>query len=129
MKNITRLMIDIYHLDDYCFMGYTLNKHATFHHLVKKENGGKEIIQNGAVLNPIAHEYLHIIECKDYDIFNYINVILLKENQQGFVSIQDIRTIDQLLKIFEKEYAKATTSKGKRLIKKEYIEGRIYAEK
>ena len=52
MKPITKEMIKIYNLDKLCFMGYTLDKNATFHHIVKKEHGGKEDITNGAVLNP-----------------------------------------------------------------------------
>ena len=75
MRAITREMIYLYNLKDLCFMGYTLDKDATYHHIVKRCDGGEETIENGAVLNPYAHEYLHIIEYKDIETYIAINKI------------------------------------------------------
>ena len=114
-------MIKEYNLKGLCFMGYELNKNATFHHILKREYGGKEVIENGAVLNPNAHSYLHIIEYKDRDMFEYINGLLKKENEQGYVSSKDLRVIDDTLKIFEREHCSDTTKKGKLLLKAVYL--------
>lgn len=48
MKQITRGMIKLYNLDKLCFMGYKLDRNATFHHIKKREHGGDEEISNGA---------------------------------------------------------------------------------
>lgn len=123
MKPITKEMIKIYNLDKLCFMGYTLDKNATFHHIVKKEHGGKEDITNGAVLNPYAHEYLHIIEYKDYDIFIAINKMLeIINNQKNRPTKEQYQIISKLLSMFEKEHKGEKSSKGKTLIKHKYLD-------
>ena len=53
MKKITQEMIHIFKMTDFDWMGYELTKEAnyfTFHHIIKKEHGGKEKINNGAIL-------------------------------------------------------------------------------
>ena len=52
MKKITQEMIHIFKMTDFDWMGYELTKEAnyfTFHHIIKKEHGGKEKINNGAI--------------------------------------------------------------------------------
>ena len=126
MKPITKQMIKVYNLDKLCFMGYTLDKTATFHHIEKREHGGLEVIENGAVLNPYAHEYLHIIEYKDLETFISINKILKVINEQkDKPTIEQLQIISKLLSMFEKDHKEDRTSKGKRLIKHQYLE-RMY---
>lgn len=123
MKNITREMIKIYNLDKLCFMGYTLDRTASYHHIIKREHGGKETIENGAVLNKNAHEYLHIIEYKDYDTFIAINKILkIINNQRDKPTKEQLQIISKLLSMFEEEHRYDKTSKNKRLIKHQYLE-------
>lgn len=122
MKPITKHMIKIYNLDKLCFMGYTLDKTASFHHIVKKCNGGKEEINNGAVLNKEAHEYLHIIEYKDIDTYITINNILKIINQQrDKPTIEQYQIISKLLSMFEEEHKEDVTSKGKKLVREKYL--------
>lgn len=122
MKPITKHMIKIYNLDKLCFMGYTLDKTASFHHIVKKCNGGKEEINNGAVLNKEAHEYLHVIEYKDIDTYITINNILKIINQQrDKPTIEQYRIISKLLSMFEEEHKEDRTAKGKILIRDKYL--------
>lgn len=126
MKEITREMIKIYKLKEFDFMGYKLIKRdATYHHLVKKENGGKETIENGAVLMPNSHQYLHLIEYKEYDIYYAVNEIMKICNKKGFVEIDDLKIISQLLKMFEEEHIKDENSKGRRLIRTKFLD-RLY---
>lgn len=123
MKNITKQMIKIYNLDKFCFMGYTLDRNATFHHIVKKERGGKEVIENGAVLNKTAHEYLHIIEYKDIGTYIAINKILKIINEQrDRPTVEQLEIISKILSMFEEEHKEEKTSKGKRLIKHQYLD-------
>ena len=119
MKDITKRMIKIYNLDKLCFMGYTLDKTASFHHIVKREDGGKEVIENGAVLNKTAHEYLHIIEYKDIGTYIAINKILKIINERRE---KQLEIISKILSMFEEEHKEDKTSKGKRLIKHQYLE-------
>lgn len=124
MKNITKIMIDQYNVQKIDWMGYKLNKDNlyTYHHIVKKEHGGEETIENGAILTKIAHEYLHKIECKDIELYNYINNVLKQINEQGFGPLKrQLLAIDFILKMFEKEHFGDSTKKGKILIKNEYF--------
>ena len=124
MKNITKLMIEQYNVKKIDWMGYKLNKDNpyTYHHILKKENGGKERIENGAILTRIAHEYLHKIECKDIELYNYINNVLKQINEQGFEPLKrQLLAIDFILRQFEKEHFGDSTKKGKVLIKNEYF--------
>lgn len=123
MRDITKRMIKIYNLDKLCFMGYTLDKTASFHHIVKREDGGKEVIENGAVLNKNAHEYLHIIEYKDIGTYIAINKILKIINEQrDRPTTEQLEIISKILSMFEEEHKEDKTSKGKRLIKHQYLD-------
>ena len=128
MKSITRLMIEEYNLKKIDFMGYTFTRNnASYHHLIiPRRLGGKETIQNGAILNGMtSHPYLHIIESKDYKIFSLISSEMIDENIKGHIDMENIRYIRDLLEYFEKEHRYDTTKSGKRLIKREFITGRI----
>ena len=114
-------MIKIYNLDKLCFMGYKLDRHATFHHIEKKEHGGLEIIENGAVLNP------NIIEYKDIEIYIAVNKILkLINEQRDKPTVEQYQIISKLLSMFEAEHSKEKTSKGKKLIREKYLDRFYY---
>lgn len=102
-------------------MGYRLSHNPSYHHLVKQSMGGRTEVSNGAVLNNYAHAYLHLIENMDLEIYLYINALLQKENEEGYVSQKNIRAIHSALESFEKEYSGKRSSKGKILIKQEYL--------
>ena len=81
------------------------------------------LMEPRAVLNPYAHEYLHIIEYKDYDTFIAINKILKIINEQkDKPTIEQLQIISKLLSMFEEEHRYDKTSKNKRLIKHQYME-------
>lgn len=95
----------------------------SFHHIVKKEHGGKATIDNGALLTINAHNYLHIIEQKDITTYAYINKMFEIINKQLHEPNQDQRfVIEYLLKEFERNHMEDKNSKGKLLIKKEWLE-------
>lgn len=124
MKQITNLMVNMYNLKKIDFMGYKVSKDNpyTYHHLIKRCYGGKETIENGAVLTKNSHEYLHIVETRDLELYNCINNVLKQINEQGHEPLlRQILAIDYLLKLFEKDHMEDRSSKNKRLIKNEYL--------
>lgn len=124
MKQITKLMVNMYNLKKIDFMGYKVSKDNpyTYHHLIKRCNSGKETIENGAILTKNSHEYLHIVESRDLELYNYINNVLKQINEQGHEPLlRQILAIDYLLKLFEKDHMNDRSSKNKRLIKNEYL--------
>lgn len=128
MKPITKLMIDKYNIRKIDWMGFKVSKENpyNYHHCFKKRcHGGKETIENGAILTKTGHEYLHIIESRDIELYNYINNVLKQINEQGFMPLKrQLLAINYLLEIFEKEHFRDKTKKGKTLIKDKYIKGR-----
>lgn len=125
MKKITKEMLKIYKpLSGLDWMNYRIvRKDMTFHHIIKKSDGGKEIIENGALLMSNPHEYLHIIEYKDFDTYVALNKIFGYINRQGYEPTAEQRQIiEYLLRSFEEEHKKDVTSKGKMLIKPYYLD-------
>lgn len=137
MREVTRLMIRDYNLKKlgYDFMGFRFNRteQLSFHHLIIPHrlcNGIESegyVKWNGAILvQRTSHEYLHTIEIYDRPTFEYITQQMIEMNQQGKLDLEHLRNIDSALKDFEKSFCDLTTRKGKKLIKKEYIENRIF---
>ena len=126
MKEVTKLMINEFKIKElgYDFMGYCLQKNDiyTFHHLIiPNRHGGPYARWNGAILcGKTAHPYLHVIESKDYDMFCHLTSEMIDMNIKGYLDIDNLRRINNLLETFERHYSGCRTSKGKVLIKEEY---------
>lgn len=127
MKVVTKEMLNIYKPMGLCWLGYKLTRNnATFHHIQKKEHGGKETIDNGAILSEISHRYLHIIECKDIELYLTLNNMLKIINTQGYApTMEQYRIINHIFLLFEEKHKKDKTSKNKILIKHEYLDREI----
>lgn len=96
---------------------------VTYHHILRRTNGGKKTIENGALLMPVAHQYLHLIENKDIDTYIGINKIFEYINQQKYEPTQEQREIlEYMLRQFEYQHRFDKGSKGKILIKHKYLE-------
>lgn len=123
MNKTTIEMLKIYkpysNLD---WLNYRLvREQATFHHIEKREDGGKQIITNGAILMPIPHQYLHIIECKDIKTYTTLNKMFRIINNQRYEPNKEQREIVEcLLQDFEYHHSDDRNAKGKLLIKDEY---------
>ena len=104
------------------WMNYKLvKKDVTRHHIIKKEDGGRLEINNIALLMPIPHQYLHLIECKDIDTYIALNKIFKVINNQQHEPNKDQREIiEYLLQDFEYHNRNETNSKGKLIIQKKY---------
>lgn len=128
MTKITNLMIYRYNITDFDFMGYDLSNHkdASFHHLIlRKSHGGLESINNGAILHrSTSHPYLHRIEEIDYDIFQFITSEMIDMNFKGYLDLDNLRRIDDVLTVFEREHSGDTNSKGNYIIKEKYVKCR-----
>jgi hypothetical protein len=113
------------------FMGYDVKRRESlsFHHLIvphrecKAQGLGEGYLYwNGAILvQRTSHEFLHVIEKTDYDMFYAITSEMIDMNILGKLDPENLRRINDILKQFEKEHCSDTTSKGKRLIKSEYL--------
>ena len=111
------------------FMGYSLQKGDiyTFHHLiVPNRQGGPYARWNGAILYSTPHQYLHVIEATDYRYFGYLTSEMIDMNQKGFIDIDNILEINDILCEFEYKYRNRRTKKGKRLIKDTYLNRQYY---
>ena len=125
MKAITREMLKIYvPISNLDWMNYRIvrKQDLTYHHIKKKCDGGKETIWNGALLIPLSHNYLHLIENKELktyiainEIFRYIN------NQRKEPTTEQREIIEYLLREFEDKHRLDKTSKNKLLIKEDYL--------
>ena len=138
MRAITNLMINDFKLKKlgYDFMGFSFKRkeQLSFHHLIFARKDCKELhipsegylYWNGAILRQdTSHDYLHIIQRYDDDIFRLITNEMIKENEQGRIDIENLRRIRDLLLYFEKEHCSDKTKKGKYLIKESYVRDRI----
>lgn len=123
MKEITRFMIEHYNMKGIDFMGYYFNtKNASYHHMIiPARHGGGLTVKNGAILNGMSsHPYIHVIENKDFEIYERITKEMIEENLSGKIDIVNLKRIRDLLLYFEKEHKRDTTSKHKILIKQQF---------
>ena len=125
MKEVTKEMLRIYKpISGLDWMNYKIvKKDMTAHHIVKRENGGKLEMPNIALLMPVSHQYLHLIECKDVETYITINKIFKMINVQGYEPTKEQRElIEYLLREFETVHRWDKGSKGKLLIQRKYLD-------
>ena len=90
--------------------------------------GGKRTIENGALLmqgqyfqDSNSHDYLHLIEHIDYEIFSLITSEMIDQNIKGYLDVKNLKKIRVLLEYFEREHLNDRGKKGKLLIKQQYL--------
>ena len=121
MGDVLKLMIRIWDMNTMDWLGYDNLEKYSFHHLIKKSDGGQKIISNGAVLHQNSHSYLHTIENYDLDKYIYLNTILKTINEQKTMpTIEQLKQIRYVLKEFQNEYGEKNSSRDKPIVKKEY---------
>ena len=137
MKNITEQMIKDFKIMKlgFDFMGYKVDKKQSlsFHHLIIPHRESRNygigegyLYWNGAILRQnTSHDYLHIIEKIDPDIFYELTSEMIDENIKGRLDIDNLKRIHDLLLYFEREHDHDTSKKGKLLIKREFVIGRV----
>lgn len=132
MREITEQMINDFKIMKIGidFMGYKVDRKESlsFHHLIILHRycklfglGEGYLYWNGAILvQKTSHDYLHLIESKDYDIFLAITNEMIEENTKGYLDITNLRYINDCLSLFEREHCSDRSKKGKLLIKEDY---------
>ena len=137
MKEITKIMVNDFKIMKLGmdFMGYHVNRKQdlSYHHLIIPRRHCKEaglgegyLYWNGAILRQnTSHDYLHIIEKIDPDIFYELTSEMIDENIKGRLDIDNLKRIHDLLLYFEREHDHDTSKKGKLLIKREFVTTRI----
>ena len=123
-NDIVKTMIKIWDMNTMDWMGYNNEEKYSYHHIVKKCDGGNKLppITNGSVLHINSHSYLHTIEHYDYDKYVFLNKILKQVNEQRYMTTQEqLEQIRYVLLEFQNEYEGKVSSRGKPIIKKEYI--------
>lgn len=122
MNNTLKTMLKIWKIQDMDWLGYENTERYSFHHIIKKCNGGQQVISNGAILHQGSHGYLHTIEYYDLDKYVFINNILKDINtQRSNPTKEQLKQIRYVLLEFQKEYEGKNSSRDKPIIKKEYI--------
>ena len=134
MKQITKLLINDFKIRElgYDFMGFYLQKESilSFHHLVlskeycKKAKLGKGYwYWNGVILcQDTSHEYLHLIQRYNDELFRYITSEMLDMKIKGFIDETNLIAINQMLDYFEYQHIEEKDDKGKYLIKEKYLD-------
>ena len=137
MKEITKIMVNDFKIMKLGmdFMGYHVNRKQdlSYHHLIIPRRHCKEaglgegyLYWNGAILRQnTSHDYLHTIEKIDPDIFYELTSEMIDENIKGRLDIDNLKRIHDLLLYFEREHDHDTSKKGKLLIKREFVTGRV----
>ena len=132
MKHVTKLMVNEFKIMElgHDFMGYrvTRNSPISFHHTIISHRkciadglGHGYWRWNGSILvQDTSHDYLHRIEKIDPDAFYAISSELVDMNVKGYLDVENLRYIDDILCSFEREHSGDRTKKGKVLIKEEY---------
>lgn len=123
LRKLKQEMLKIYR-SDLDWMNYRLvKKDVTQHHIVKREHGGRLEWDNIALLMPTAHQYLHLIECKDIDTYVALNKTFKMINSRRDAPTDAQRElVEYLLCEFEKVHRWDKGSKGKLLIQRKYLE-------
>lgn len=137
MKQVTNLMINEFKVMErgIDFMGYDVKRKESlsFHHLIiARRNCARKHIPNdgyvrwnGSILvQDTSHNYLHAIERVDDEIFYLITSEMIDQNLKGRLDKENLLKIKELLEYFEREHSGDITSKGKPLIKPEYVRDR-----
>lgn len=107
MKRVLSLMVSKYAITNYDWMNFQITEEnpLTYHHICKKEFGGKKDLRNGALLTEKAQMYLHLIEKYNKRIYNQINQTLKEINNQGYPpTAKQIAKIDLYMRDFEQRY-------------------------
>ena len=120
MKALLNLEIKLYNIKDRDWLNYKITKDnpLTIHHIIKKEDGGKNTIDNTVPLTKRSHNYLHIIEVWNKYIYDDINIVLKDILKKGLRKKHQ-KKIEKLMLLFEDNHSRNVIkgNKGKNKVK------------
>ena len=76
-SNVLTKMIETYEPNREDWMGFKLSDDNpyTFHHIRERRFGGKEELENGAILTGRAHQFLNHLDCHHHKVYEeYQNI-------------------------------------------------------
>ena len=136
MNYIVRQMSGIYKCDFVDWFGYeiTPSNPLTYHHIFKNVYGdySRECpnykLINGALLTKNGHNYIHLIESRDLELYVKLSKLLHMINEQQHApTLEQYKVINDCLKYFETNHFKDTNSKGKKLLTYKHYNRTIYS--
>ena len=137
MRAITQKMMKDFKIMElgYDMMGYTVEKETqlSFHHLIIPRRNSKimgigdgYLYWNGSILRQnTAHNYLHIIERLEPELFYLISSEILDEKIKGKIDRENLVRIREILLYFENKHKEDTCSTGALLLKRKFYTSRI----
>ncbi|MBP5684185.1 MAG: hypothetical protein J6X02_02890 [Bacilli bacterium] len=92
-SNVLIKMIDMYDPQEEDWMGFKLaiNNTYTFHHIRERRNGGKEVVQNGAILTHFGHQFLNHLDSHNKRAYNDYQEIFKRINKSQGPIDDDLR--------------------------------------
>lgn len=124
MREETKLLIGYYGItNNMDWMNFYIKdvNNLQFHHIVKKSDGGKMTLTNGAMLTPDAHRFLHTIERYDIEIYNMIKrMFKLYVMQKASPNEEQRELMQSILNVAYLRFENAKTKKGKPIIKERF---------
>lgn len=72
-----------------------------------------------------SHDYLHLIQRIDNEIFCRITSEMIEQNEKGRLDLENLKKIRDLLLYFEKEHSADEDKDGQKIIRKRFITNRI----
>ena len=137
MKQVTEELIRDFKIMElgYDMMGYKVEKETqlSFHHLLIARRysramgiGDGYLYWNGSILRQnTAHNYLHIIERLEPELFYLISSEILDEKIKGKIDRENLIRIREILLYFENKHKEDVCSTGALLLKKKFYTSRI----
>jgi len=92
-SNVLLRMIDMYEPDGEDWMGFKLtdNNTYTFHHIRERRVGGKEELENGAILTHFGHQFLNHLDSHNKRAYNDYQAIFRRINKSRGPIDDDLR--------------------------------------
>ena len=124
MREETKILVGYYGIDDGLdWLNFKIDnpRELQFHHIIKKSDGGKMTLDNGAILTPNAHQFLHTIERYDIEIYNAIKKMFKLYVMQKSSPTDEQRELMQIiLNVAYLRFENAKTKKGKPILKERF---------
>ena len=76
-----------------CLLTNTETDKLHYHHIKKKEHGGKATVANGANLIREIHQWLHQLEYSDIELYHLVNECL--QYYKLCLDLQELKLIEQ----------------------------------
>ena len=108
MKFYLVKMLEIYKPDKVDWMNFdvTKNNPYSYHHIVKRSDGGKSRPDNGAILTRLSHKFLHFLEIFCPDAFYDYQRLFRRINDTNAPSTDELaEEIDEIMQnVFNGSY-------------------------